>query len=102
MSASYVNFKMPRARTISEFTVYPFTADDESIKLQSKNHCIIVFIGGPTKGFMYQSKRFNQYPIFAACAARHGGKKVATPDTITEQLTEILKAPTGHTVLLVG
>lgn len=102
MSASYINYKMPRARTISDFIVYPFTKDDTQIKLQSDNHCIIVIISGDQSGHMFVSKRFNQYPRFEFCAPRNGGKKVATPATITEQLTPILAAPTGHTVLLVG
>ena len=102
MSASHVSYKMPRARTISEFTVYPFTKDDNSIKLQSDNHCIIVYHVGPLAGYMLVSKRFNQYPIFAACMPAHGGKCIPTPDAITQQVTEIRKAPTGHTVLLVG
>lgn len=102
MSASYVNFQMPRARTVSNFIVYPFTAHDEVIKLQSDNHCLMVCISGDNAGYMFQSKRFNQYPRFEFCAPRNGGKKVVTPATITEQLTPILAAPTGHTVLLVG
>jgi len=102
MSASYVNFKMPRARTESAFIVYPFTKDDSQIKLQSDNHCIIVIISGKLQGQMFVSKRFNQYPRFEFCLPQNGGKKLATPDTITEQLKPILAAPTGHTVLLVG
>lgn len=102
MSASHVTYKMPRARKVSEFTVYPFTKDDNSIKLQSDNHCIIVFHAGTNAGYMLVSPRFNQYPIFAACIPANGGKCHPTPDAITKQIAEIRKAPTGHTVLLVG
>ena len=100
MNASHVTYKMPRARTASEFTVYPFTADDACIKLQSDNHCIMVFISGPSAGHMYQSKRFNQYPRFEHCMPQNGGKKVATPESITTQLIPILARPTGHIVSL--
>ena len=102
MSASHITYKMPRARTVSEFTIYPFTADDECIKLQSDNHCILVFIGGEMAGTMFVSQRFNQYPRFEYCKPQNGGKRLTTPATITEQLTPILAKPTGHTVLLVG
>jgi len=102
MSASYVNFKMPRARTESAFIVYPFTKDDKCIKLQSDNHCIMVFISGTNEGHSLVSKRFNQYPRFEFCLPQNGGKCIKTPDTITEQLKPILEEPTGHTVTLVG
>ena len=102
MNAPHVSYKMPRARTAAEFTVYPFTADDSQIRLQSDNHCIVVMVSGPLKGKSFYSKRFNQYPRFEYCQPQHGGKMVDTPATITEQLTLILAAPTGHIVSLVG
>lgn len=100
MSYLHVNFKMPRARTESQFTIYPFTADDSQIKLQSDNHCIVVMVSGPLMGKSFLSKRFNQYPRFEYCQPQHGGKMVDTPETITAQLVPILAAPTGHVVTL--
>ena len=96
----YVNFKMPRARKESQFIVYPFTADEKTLKLQSDNHCIIVHVDGEFKGKMFVSKRFNQYPRFDACAPRFGGTMKDTPSEITEQLTKIMETPTGKIVQL--
>ena len=100
MTASNIMYKMPRARTVSEFTVYPFTKDDSQIKLQSDNHCIVVMVSGPLEGKSFLSKRFNQYPRFEYCTPALGGRMVDTPATITEQLTPILAEPTGRVVSL--
>jgi len=101
MSFKNVTYKMPRARKESVFTVYPFTAESEQIKLQSENHCIVVFVSGEMKGQCFVSPRFNQYPRFEACHPRHGGKQQATPEEISKQLDIILKTPTGKVVRLV-
>jgi hypothetical protein len=98
--ANYVKFKLPRARKVSDFIVYPFTAEDESIKLQSDNHCMIVFVGGENKGKTLQSKRFAQYPRFEYCDPRNGGNVIDTPKEITDQLELILKNPTGKIITL--
>lgn len=102
MPASHITYKMPRARTVSEFTVYPFKADSSQIKLQSDNHCIIVCISGNKAGTMFVSKRFNQYPRFEYCLPCNGGKQHDTPADILAQLKPILAAPTGLIVSLVG
>jgi len=58
-------------------------------------------VDGPLKGKTLVSKRFAQYPVFHACLPSFGGKAIDTPQEITDQLTEILKAPTGAVVRIV-
>lgn len=96
-----VKYKMPRSRKESDFVVYPFTAEDDKLKLQSENHCIIVIVEGKHKGKMLVSKRFNQYPRFEFCLPSNGGKVLDTPKEIQEQIDEIRKNPTGKIVRLV-
>jgi len=98
---NYVNYKMPRARKSSKFVVYPFTADDKGIKLQSENHCIIAYVNGNNKGKMLVSPRFNQYPRFEGCLPEFGGKCLDIPNEIQVQLDEIIKRPTGKVVRLI-
>ena len=95
--AHHVTYKMPRARKESRFTVYPFSKGDLKIQLQSDNHCMIVLV---ERGKTLVSKRFAQYPTFAACHPGHGGKVIDTPKEIQEQVEEIMKTPTGRIVTL--
>jgi hypothetical protein len=97
--AHHINYKMPRARKESSFTVYPFSQGERMLRLQSENHCIIV---DTEKNKMLVSKRFAQYPRFEYCDPKYGGKVMDIPAEIQSQVDEIVKAPTGKEVSLVG
>jgi hypothetical protein len=92
-----IKYKLPRMRTESEFTVYPNSAGDKFIKLQSDNHCMLVDL---KNGRTLVSRRFDQYPHFEACLPQNGGKAIDTPDEIIEQLQPYLENPTGARVTL--
>ena len=92
-----IKYKLPRMRSESEFTVYPISAGDKLIKLQSDNHCMIVDLKNDRT---LVSRRFNQYPRFEACLPKNGGKVINTPKEIIEQLQPYLDNPTGSRVNL--
>ena len=95
-----ITYKMPRARKTSEFVVYPFTTEASNLKLQSDNHCLVVYVSGKNAGKTLVSKRFAQYPSFSACLPQNGGKVIDTPAEILAQLDSVIKNPTGKVVRL--